>query len=137
MSMRGEDKDPNCPTAYGGCACQCHRVKGVSHVMPCCYPPGSPREGDRNVEHPLAEDTPHRAAIRVATMMEFRLNQKGWGGSASTHEGYGIIAEELDELMDALRENDIPKIKKECLDIAVAAMYLYESAEQETFSRKT
>lgn len=26
------------PKAYNNCACDCHRKKGVVHVMPCCYP---------------------------------------------------------------------------------------------------
>jgi hypothetical protein len=26
------------PVAYGGCGCDCHRMGGVSHVMPCCGP---------------------------------------------------------------------------------------------------
>lgn len=35
MSMIGCGE---CPQAYGGCTCQCHRVPGVKHVVACCYP---------------------------------------------------------------------------------------------------
>lgn len=27
-----------CPPAYGGCTCSCHRVPHTYHCMPCCYP---------------------------------------------------------------------------------------------------
>ncbi len=27
-----------CHPGYGGCTCSCHRMSGVHHVMPCCYP---------------------------------------------------------------------------------------------------
>jgi hypothetical protein len=28
----------DCTPGYGGCTCMCHRIPGVRHVMPCCYP---------------------------------------------------------------------------------------------------
>ena len=28
----------DCPKAYGGCMCPCHRMPGVKHCVPCCYP---------------------------------------------------------------------------------------------------
>lgn len=30
--------DPPIPKAYGGCGCICHRMAGVKHCVPCCYP---------------------------------------------------------------------------------------------------
>jgi Lar family restriction alleviation protein len=27
-----------CPQPYNGCTCSCHRMPGVKHIMPCCYP---------------------------------------------------------------------------------------------------
>lgn len=30
---------PNdCPPAYGGCTCSCHRVPGIMHMTACCRP---------------------------------------------------------------------------------------------------
>lgn len=26
------------PVAHHGCTCMCHRVAGVKHFAPCCYP---------------------------------------------------------------------------------------------------
>ena len=26
------------PKAYGDCQCDCHRIEGMMHIVPCCYP---------------------------------------------------------------------------------------------------
>lgn len=52
-----------------------------------------------------------------------QLIQKGDGAFISTHEALGIIAEEYDELKDAVRSNNIEDVKKELLDIIVAAQF--------------
>lgn len=52
-----------------------------------------------------------------------QLIQKGDGAFVSTHEALGIIAEEYDELKDAVRSNNIEDVKKELLDIIVAAQF--------------
>src|SRR6266853_6195132 len=41
MSLIGPRRrpgDPPIPKAYGGCGCSCHRMVGVKHCVPCCYP---------------------------------------------------------------------------------------------------
>lgn len=50
----------------------------------------------------------------------YRLNQKGWQTLSSTHEILGVIAEEYQELIEAVKEGDHEKIKQELLDIGVA-----------------
>lgn len=58
--------------------------------------------------------------------LTYRLNQKGRGTLKSSHEIYGILAEELEELLDAIRSHDdkrIDSIKKELEDIAVGAVF--------------
>jgi NTP pyrophosphatase (non-canonical NTP hydrolase) len=51
-----------------------------------------------------------------------RLREKGDGAYASEHETYGIIAEEFDELRDAMRANDPANFREELVDIAVACI---------------
>ena len=46
------------------------------------------------------------------------------------HQIYGIVAEELKELMDALHGNDIDGMKRELKDIAVAAIWGIASIEE-------
>lgn len=51
-----------------------------------------------------------------------RLAEKGWGTFASSHETLGIIAEEYDELLEAVRGNDLMEVDAELKDLAVAAI---------------
>ena len=47
-----------------------------------------------------------------------------YGLFASTHEAYGVLAEEVAELLDAIRANDIPQIEKEAIQVAAVASRL-------------
>lgn len=38
------------------------------------------------------------------------------------HEGYAVILEELDELWDAVKENDAPAAKREAVQVAAMAL---------------
>lgn len=63
------------------------------------------------------------AAQNILNMLEYRLNQKGRGSYIGSHETLGIIAEEYDELKDAVRSNDPQEVEKELIDIAVACIF--------------
>lgn len=52
-----------------------------------------------------------------------RLQQKGHGAFVSTHEIVGVVAEEYDEMMDALRQNNRPNFRSELLDVAVGCVF--------------
>jgi NTP pyrophosphatase (non-canonical NTP hydrolase) len=52
-----------------------------------------------------------------------RLKQKGFGTFASTHEILGLIAEEYDELKDAIRSNNTDEVFKEIHDIGVVCHF--------------
>jgi len=57
-----------------------------------------------------------------------RLATKGYGSYASRHEIFGILAEEMDEVLDELRLNTpegYRDFRKELLDVAVAALFGY------------
>ena len=64
--------------------------------------------------------------------MAERLREKGTGTFASSHEVLGVIQEEFDELLAAVRGNDITAVKYELLDIAVGAIFGVACIEQET-----
>lgn len=55
-----------------------------------------------------------RAAIAIDRYGEF----------ASTHEAYGVLAEEVDELLDAIRCNDAQWVIDEAIDVAAVAIRL-------------
>ena len=58
----------------------------------------------------------------VKFKVDRRLEEKGRERYAGPHETYGILAEEFDELMEAMRDNNAMNFYLEVLDIAVAAV---------------
>lgn len=47
-----------------------------------------------------------------------------YGDFASTHEALGVAIEEWDEFRDAIRDNDLPAVQRECLDLAAVLIRL-------------
>ena len=47
-----------------------------------------------------------------------------YGGFSSTHEAYGVIAEELAELLEAIQSNNLDRVRCEAIDVAAAATRL-------------
>jgi hypothetical protein len=45
----------------------------------------------------------------------------------STHEGLGVLTEEYQELIEAIRSNDLRKVCKEAIDVAVTAAFILAS----------
>lgn len=80
-----------------------------------------PRVCDVNVE---------RALEAVKQNLLMRMNKKGRGAFISSHEIYGILAEELNkELLDAMHANDAKQFVKELIDVAVGAIFALASYE--------
>jgi phytoene/squalene synthetase len=44
-----------------------------------------------------------------------------WGHYRSTHEAYGVIREELDEMFDAIRADDDEQARAEAIQVAACA----------------
>ena len=64
-----------------------------------------------------------RSAIDVIQdKVDFRLKEKGCGSYIGPHETYGIIAEEVYELLQALQSNSASMFRKELIDIAVGCV---------------
>ena len=61
-----------------------------------------------------------------------RLIQKGCGGFASTHEIFGVLMEEMDELSEALHANDQKWFVAELKDVVVAALFSLASIHDNT-----
>lgn len=52
-----------------------------------------------------------------------RLLKKGHQSYASVHEAYGLIAEEVKELLDAVQSNKRADVMAELLDVAVGCVF--------------
>lgn len=53
---------------------------------------------------------------------EYERASVKFGAFHSTHEGYGVIKEEFDEMWDEIKINRIPKARKECIQLAAMAL---------------
>lgn len=71
------------------------------------------------------------AIALVAQRMEQKMKQYGERTFISSHEIYGIMAEEMAEYLDAVRNGNQHAIKDELIDIAVAAVFGLASAINE------
>ena len=76
---------------------------------------------------PICVDGVNQGILRLQKEIARRLSKKGPGAFIGPHETYGIIAEEVHELLHAIQENDsgesgLAAIEDELLDIAVAAI---------------
>lgn len=72
--------------------------------------------------------------------VETECNRAGmkYGAFLSTHEGYGVLAEEVAELLDAIRANDRGAIELEAIQVAAVACRIanaVRSSESEFMER--
>lgn len=63
------------------------------------------------------------AADRFEERLAERIKEKGKHAFVSSHECYGVIAEELDELLGAILEGNLAHVRFELEDIEVAARW--------------
>lgn len=68
------------------------------------------------------EDVEEQRNILFAKIIE-QYGEKGFGISVSRHEIYGLLGEELKELVDALQSNNMDDFYFELLDLAVACLH--------------
>ena len=59
----------------------------------------------------------------IRDALEMRLEEKGYHTYASIHEISGIMDEEVDEMKEAIHDNDQQNLRKELVDIAVVAIW--------------
>ncbi|HUX80368.1 MAG TPA: MazG nucleotide pyrophosphohydrolase domain-containing protein [Alphaproteobacteria bacterium] len=64
--------------------------------------------------------------------LTIQLGRKGYGGFASTHEMFGKLMEEVNELSEALHDNDQEQFIAELKDIIVAALFSLASIKSNT-----
>jgi hypothetical protein len=60
-----------------------------------------------------------------------------YGPFKSSHEGFGVLAEEVVELLDSIRENDIVGIKIEAIQVSATALRIAVCCEDEEFQKRS
>lgn len=78
----------------------------------------------------VCDDAIVSVADRMIDAMYQRINKHGDGAFVGPHEAFGVVHEEYDELGEALRANNEEQFKRECMDIAVAALFAIVSLER-------
>lgn len=63
-------------------------------------------------------------AVVHAVLSELHLSTNKYGPFHSTHEAYGVLKEEVDELWDACKANNLPAMQMEAIQVAAMAMRL-------------
>lgn len=60
-----------------------------------------------------------------------------FGPFASTHEALGVLMEEVSELIEAIRANDMAQIQKEAVQVSAVAFRLANSCVSRRFSKRS
>ncbi|HKX46174.1 MAG TPA: hypothetical protein VJP77_05690 [Planctomycetota bacterium] len=61
-------------------------------------------------------------AMAARLVMEMNASREKWGPYRSTHEVYGVLCEEMKELLDAIHDNDDEGARHEAMQIAAVAL---------------
>jgi NTP pyrophosphatase (non-canonical NTP hydrolase) len=77
-------------------------------------------------------DPLHGLTIEVSAEMS-RADAR-YGPFTSTHEAYGVLAEEMAELLDAIRSNKLESVREEAIQVAAVAMRLAARCHMPTTS---
>ena len=86
----------------------------------------------RHLRPQIEDGQINMAMAATKTAIAACLAHKGRGSFLSSHEILGALAEEFDELKDAVREDDLKQIAKELLDIAGGAVFALACVNAET-----
>ncbi len=63
-------------------------------------------------------------AVTADILVEMGRAEDRFGPFTSTHEAYGVLAEEVAELLDAIRANALESVREEAIQIAAVATRL-------------
>lgn len=70
-----------------------------------------------------------KGVTNLQEAIESALYTKGRGAFVSSHEAFGVIAEEVSELAEALRKGDAVEFAEEAVDVAIAAVFAVASLQ--------
>ena len=63
--------------------------------------------------------------------------QERFGNFTSTHEGFGVLAEEIAELLNAIRSNIRTDVEREAIQVAAVAIRIADGCSDEAFARRS
>ncbi len=60
-----------------------------------------------------------------------------FGPFTSAHEGYGVLAEEVAELLDAIRSNCMDSVRREAVQVSAVALRIAECCSELHFTKRS
>ena len=78
-----------------------------------------------------------RAEVDALVVEQIDQAERRYGDFTSTHEGLGVLIEELRELEDAIRANATESVRLEAIQIAAVATRLAYAMSAETTRRRS
>lgn len=72
-----------------------------------------------------------KTILLIDEVLKARMKEKGEHAFISIHEILGVVNEEHDELIDAVRDNNHAQVESELIDIAIGAIWGIASIEEE------
>lgn len=60
-----------------------------------------------------------------------------FGPPTSTHEAYGVLAEEMQELLEAIRANSHVDVRREAIQVSAVAMRLADACAELDFAMRS
>lgn len=82
-------------------------------------------------------NSPERATPHETVLAQVEYANARFGPLTSSHEGYGVLAEEVAELLDAIRANDREAVEKEACQVSAVALRLAECCRRADFARRS
>lgn len=85
---------------------------------------GSSEATDMGTSRKQVTDAALEEAVdAVALKLHASRAKHGTGVYVSTHEVFGVLAEEVAEVFGAMKDNNIAEVKAELVDVVVAALW--------------
>ena len=72
-----------------------------------------------------------------AVIEEAEYAERNWGPFTSSHEAYGVLSEEVAELLEAIRSNMMSKIAREAVQVAAVAARLADNCGDAAFIKRS
>lgn len=80
---------------------------------------------------PITDVTFGRKRLEELWTEQIDYAEARYGPFTSTHEGYGVLAEEMAELLDAIRAGAVQAIREEAVQVAAVAFRLAMGLDEE------
>jgi hypothetical protein len=76
-------------------------------------------------------------SVEQAVLSQVEYADSRYGPFTSSHEGLGVLVEEMDELLGAIRDNDLDCIRNEAIQVSAVALRLAGCCGDREFRKRS